>query len=193
MIKEIILMRHGQPNLTHVDKVSSLEMKRWIEDYELSEIVDQPAPKTSAELARTASVIVASNAPRALASVRGLGLQPKLVDELFREAELPYGLWKRPRLSPFTWVFILRILWLCGFSGRVESIRNAKVRAEAAAQQLQSLANDGTVLLVGHGFMNRMIAKQLEAAGWARQQSTGSGYWGAMCYQTIQASPDRPI
>lgn len=188
MIKEIILMRHGQPNLAHVGKVSALDMKRWIEEYELSEIVDQPAPQASAKLAEAASVIVASNAPRALTSVQALGLQPKLVDELFCEAELPYGLWKWPRLSPFTWVFILRILWLCGFSRRVESIRNAKVRAEAAAQHLQSLANAGTVLLVGHGFMNRMIAKQLEAAGWARQQSTGSRYWGAMRYQRISGS-----
>ncbi|RRV10573.1 histidine phosphatase family protein [Pseudomonas sp. v388] len=185
MIKEIILMRHGQPNLTHVDKVSTLEMERWIEEYELSEIVDQPAPAASAELAKSANVIVASNAPRALTSVRALGLEAKLVDELFREAELPHGSWKRPRLSPFTWVFILRILWLCGFSGSVESIRSAKARAETAAQQLQSLADEATVLLVGHGFMNRMIAKQLEAAGSTRQQSTGSGYWGAMRYQLV--------
>jgi len=188
VIKEIILMRHGQPSLTQVDKVSAFEMKRWIEEYEQSEIVEQSAPQASAELAKSASFIVSSNAPRALTSLRALGLQPNLVDELFREAELPYGSWKRPSLSPFTWVFILRILWLCGFSGRVESNRNAKVRAEAAAQQLQSLANQGVVLLVGHGFMNRMIAKQLKAAGWTRQHSTGSRYWGAMRYQRISGS-----
>lgn len=187
--KEIILMRHGQPSLTHVDKVSAFEMKRWIEEYEKSEIVEQSAPEASAEMAKTASVIVSSNAPRALTSLRALRLQPKLVDDLFREAELPYGSWRRPRLSPFTWVLIFRILWLCGFSEKVEPNRNAKVRAGAAAQQLQSLANQGTVLLVGHGFMNRMIAKQLKAAGWTRQHSTGSRYWGAMRYQRISGSP----
>lgn len=91
MIKEIILMRHGQPNLAHADKVSALDMKCWIEKYELSEIVDQPAPEVSAELAKAASVIVASNAPRALTSVRALGVQPTLVDELFCEADFPMG------------------------------------------------------------------------------------------------------
>jgi hypothetical protein len=50
------------------------------------------------------------------------------------------------------------------FSGGVESAR-AKVRANTAAQRLQLIANEGPVLLLGHGFMNRLIAKQLESAG----------------------------
>lgn len=107
--REIILMRHGQPDLVVVDKVSALDMKRWIERYDLSEIINQPAPKASVELAVTAKVIVSSSAPRALTSVRALGLQPTLIDEIFCEAQLPYGRWTLPRLSPFTWAFILRV------------------------------------------------------------------------------------
>jgi hypothetical protein len=48
---------------------------------------------------------------------------------------------------------------------------------------LQSLASDGPVLLLGHGFMNRMIANQLVADGWARQKRDGSQYWSATVYQ----------
>ncbi len=114
-------------------------------------------------------MIVSSNAPRALTSVQALGLKPAFVDALFREAPLPYGHWKLPRLSPFTWAFILRVLWLCGYSRRVESVGIARMRARTAAQRLsQSLASEGPVLLLGHGFMNRMIARQLEADGWTR-------------------------
>ncbi|MCE6983792.1 histidine phosphatase family protein, partial [Pseudomonas frederiksbergensis] len=87
-------------------------------------------------------VIVSSTAPRALTSVRALGLQPILVDAVFCEAQLPHGRWALPRLSPFTWAFILRVLWLCGFSGTVESARKAKLRANQAAQRLQSLADE---------------------------------------------------
>ncbi|UVM49725.1 histidine phosphatase family protein [Pseudomonas sp. B21-015] len=186
MEREIILMRHGQPNLAVIDKISSLDMKHWIEQYDLSEIINQLAPEASVEVAATAKVIVSSTAPRALTSVRALGLQPSLVDEIFCEAQLPYGRWTRPRLSPFTWAFILRILWLCGFSGTVESARKAKIRANTAAQQLQSLASEGPVLLLGHGFMNRMIAKRLEAAGWTRHKSNGSRYWSATAYRMNQ-------
>lgn len=42
--KEIILMRHGQPNLAGLDKVSALGMKRWIEQYDLSEIANPACP-----------------------------------------------------------------------------------------------------------------------------------------------------
>jgi broad specificity phosphatase PhoE len=183
MDREIILIRHGQPNLVLVDKVSALDMKCWIEQYELSEIVNQPVPEASMELAATAKVIVSSSAPRALASVRALGLQPTLVDEIYCEAQLPHAQWKRLRLSPFTWAFIFRFLWLCGFSGGGESAREARVRASTAAQRLRSLAGEGPVLLLGHGFMNRMIAKQLESAGWICQKSSGSHYWSAAVYR----------
>ncbi|KQQ55901.1 phosphoglycerate mutase [Pseudomonas sp. Leaf127] len=183
MTRKIILMRHGQPDLAPLSKVSAQGMKHWIEQYELSEITPQPAPATSLALAVTATVVVSSSAPRALASASALGLYPTLVDKVFCEAQLPHGRGTWLRLSPVTWAFILRILWLCGFCGTVESVRQAKARALEAAQRLQSLDSEGPVLLLGHGFMNRMIARQLEAAGWKRQVNTGSQYWGAVTYQ----------
>lgn len=73
-----------------------------IEQYNQSEITNQPVPDASMQLAATATVIVSSSAPRALTSVQALGLKPALVDALFCEAQLPYGHWKLPRLSPFT-------------------------------------------------------------------------------------------
>ncbi len=184
MNREIILMRHGQPKLAATDKLSALDMQDWIEQYNRSEITQQSVPEASLRLAATARVIVSSNAPRALTSVQALGLKPALVDALFAEAQLPYGRWKRPRLSPFTWAFILRVLWLCGYSPSVESVATAKTRANTAAQRLQALASDGPVLLLGHGVMNRLIARQLEAEGWTRQAlNGGSRYWSATVYR----------
>ncbi|MBV7510761.1 histidine phosphatase family protein [Pseudomonas sp. PDM25] len=176
-------MRHGQPKLVATAKMSALDMKDWIEQYNRSEITNQPVPDASMQLAATAKVIVSSSAPRALTSVQALGLKPALVDALFCEAQLPYGHWKLPRLSSFTWAFILRVLWLCGYSRSVESAGTARMRASTAARRLQSLANEGPVLLLGHGFMNRMIAKQLMADGWVRQKRNGSQYWSATVYQ----------
>lgn len=106
-----------------------------------------------------------------------------MVDALFCEAQLPHGDWRLPRLSPFTWAFIFRVLWLCGYSRNVESAGAARLRASTAAQRLQSLAGEGPVLLLGHGVMNRMIAKQLLADGWTRQQRNGSQYWSAAVYR----------
>ncbi|WP_342032579.1 MULTISPECIES: histidine phosphatase family protein [unclassified Pseudomonas] len=188
MSREIILMRHGQPQLAATGNVSALGMKAWIEDYDQSVITRQPAPDTSRQLAARARVIVSSTAPRALSSVQALGLEPVLVDGMFCEAQLPYARWKRPRLSPFTWAVILRVLWLCGYSPNVESAANARARASRAAQRLQSLASEGPVLLLGHGVINRLIARQLLADGWTRQTRNGSRYWSATVYQHREAS-----
>jgi len=183
MSGEIILMRHGKPDLGPIGKVSARDMAQWIEQYDLVGIVDEPIPEASQALARKAGVIVSSTAPRALASAAALGMSPSLIDAVFCEARLPHGKWTQPRLSPFTWAFIYRMAWLCGFSARVESARDAGLRADRAAQQLQRLAEDKDVLLMGHGFMNRMIAKRLARAGWVRQDSSGSRYWSASRYR----------
>lgn len=54
-----------------------------------------------------------------------------------------------------------------------------------------NLTMSGKVSLVdmqlpGHGFMNRMIGKQLEASGWTRQMRNGNRYWSAVVYQMHQ-------
>lgn len=40
-----------------------------------------------------------------------------------------------PRLSPFTCAFILRVLWLCGYSRKIESARTARVPTIKNAQK----------------------------------------------------------
>ena len=91
MNREIILMRHGQPALATLNKVSALEMKAWID--------------------------------------------------------------------------------------------TAHERAKVAAARLQSLATKGPVLLLGHGLMNRMIAKHLLKEGWVREKANGNRYWSAAVYR----------
>ncbi|QXI48815.1 MULTISPECIES: histidine phosphatase family protein [Pseudomonas] len=180
MDREIILMRHGQPALVAGKKVSARDMQGWIDGYDRAGITDQPVPAASLQLATRARVIVSSTAPRALSSLQALGLAPSHVDALFCEAQLPFGQWRLPRLSPFTWAFILRLLWLCGYSRDVETVSAARLRASIAAQRLLSLASEGPVMLLGHGLMNRMIARQLMAQGWTRRSHNGSHYWSAV-------------
>lgn len=41
---------------------------------------------------------------------------------------------------------------------------------------------DAPVLLMGHGIINRFIAKELLATGWKEQTRPRTGYWGAGVY-----------
>ncbi len=42
MSRKIILMRHGQPKLDATDKMSALDMKDWIEQYDHPKLPTNP-------------------------------------------------------------------------------------------------------------------------------------------------------
>lgn len=180
---KIILMRHGEPVLAQTGRITPSEMESWIELYNLSEVKADSAPIASLQWGDSTTCIVTSTAPRALSSVQALGYTASVVDAVFCEAQLPFALWRFPRLSPFAWAAFFRLFWFFGYSQGSESIQVAKTRAKTAARKLISLSENGSVLLVGHGIMNRLIAKELIALGWAGPAKQQSKYWGTSVYR----------
>lgn len=178
---KIILMRHGKPVLAQTVWIAPVEMKRWIKDYNLAEVATDSVPVARLEIAHSAAYIVTSTAPRALSSVQALGHAPSVVDALFCEAQLPYALWHFPRLPPLAWAAFFRVLWFLGYAQGCDSIQATRIRAKAATLKLVTLAEQGTVLLMGHGIMNRLIAQELVALGWAG--TTKSKYWSTSIYE----------
>lgn len=178
----IILMRHGKSVLRQSGWITPAEMASWIEHYNLSEVETDDTPIASLQLANSAVCIVASTAQRALSSVQALNHTVSITDSVFCEAQLPFALWRFPRLPPSMWVVFFRLLWLFGYSRGADSIRVTKIRAKSAAHKLIALAENGTVLLVGHGIMNHLIAKELNALGWAGPKKQESHFWGASVY-----------
>lgn len=175
-------MRHGKPVLTHTGLVAPVEMRAWIEHYNHSVVVANEVPQSSIHLAGSATTIVSSTAPRALSSLNALGLAPVVTDSIFSEAELPYASLRFPRLLPTFWAAYFRILWFYGYSRNSESFHAAKNRAKAAAYKLVALAEQGSVLLMGHGIMNRLIANELGALGWVGPSKQNSQYWAGNVY-----------
>ncbi|WP_348959344.1 histidine phosphatase family protein [Enterobacter cloacae complex sp. Mu1197] len=184
---EIILMRHGEPEYRGAGKVSYREMAGWIDSYNRSSTGRDRPSEMAQILAYRALTFLSSPLPRALSSLKTLGCEPGLIDEVFREAELPVFRIPGLRLSPFYWAALFRVLWLCGLSGESECVSVAKERAVKAAEILVNVAkdSDGPVLLMGHGMINRFIAKELIASGWKEQTSPVTGYWGAGVYSLV--------
>ena len=74
----------------------------------------------------------------------------------------------------------LTIFWFLGISKNVESRKEITNRVNLACQKLEELAKNHTnIHLVGHGIMNRLIAKKLLKNGWDGEEApNGKKYYG---------------
>ncbi len=186
---QIILMRHGQPEMD-LDtlkrrRMSANDVGKIVEAYETAALSANTAPPQDARnIADRCPVVISSDLPRAVQSSEKLETTAKAkIDPLFTESALPYLNWNTPKLSFFTWCIIFRILWLCGFSKNGESIAQANARAATCGAELTQHAHEeGAVLLLGHGIMNRLIARDLKKRGWKRTSKSSEKYWAFAIY-----------
>ncbi len=102
-------------------------------------------------------------------------MNPPYFDNIFIKIPLKY------------WVILLRSLWFLGFSKNTESISVAKARAKQASEKLIELADEHhSVLLVGHGFLNYFVAKELQKQNWKGPRSPGKKYWAYSTYEYVE-------
>ncbi|WP_145997836.1 hypothetical protein [Vibrio sp. vnigr-6D03] len=187
---KIVLMRHGQPELDlhslKSQRFSSHDLGSLVLEYESSDLNFSTLPSEQAiKAAQGCNIAVSSQLPRAISSVRMLGVEEvHHVQKCFRESDLPYLNWQTPKLNFLCWAVIFRLCWLFGFAKNGEPIHEAKERARLGANYLSALANQHeSVFLLGHGIMNRLIAKQLKSQGWKQTESTGESYWSYSVFE----------
>lgn len=176
----VILMRHGKPSLPPQQSVTSVDFKNWIEAYNSAEICENLKPELkSIEIAKSCNVVLCSNLKRSVNSAIVLGVNEiASTEHNLREMEMPWGKIANFKIQPKCWAVIFRILWFFGYSKNSESFKEAKLRASHAASLLEHSAREsGSVLFVGHGMLNRYIAKYLVENGWQVREKVGSNYW----------------
>lgn len=181
---KIVLMRHGKPDFDFSRRISAVDFARIAHEYDTARLADTP-PAAAISIARQCRAIVCSDLIRSPLSAQALGLEEiALTSPLFRESPLPYPDSGTVRLSLTAWAVLLRISWLLGYSRNAESFRAARQRAQEATHHLAGLAAEhGSVLLVGHGVMNRLLAKALRKQGWQETQAPGSKHWSFGVYE----------
>ena len=179
---QITLLRHGTPDLSGWGKIHSSRMPEWIDAYNSSGVKnesEQFCQEIVAEL--TYQFIVCSNLPRSIHSAKIICYQsPHLVDAIFSEAELPSIRIPLFKLTPHVWSMIFRVFWFVGKSPKAESLKAFKSRVSLATERLIQLAKiHDSVLLIGHGIINRFLAKELISQGWLGEEApNGNKYWG---------------
>lgn len=183
---EITLIRHGKPTFELNGKANARDVGEIISRYDLSGIEDEP-PEHAKQRAAACHVAVCSDFTRSLESAKALGFADILLsDPMFREIAIPHFKTGSLTMSVGAWGLLLRCLSTMGFSRNGESLAMAKQRARVAASILIDLAHEHQrVLLVGHGFVNHFIARELLARNWVGPTKPGGGYWeyGVYRYQ----------
>lgn len=175
---QITLLRHGKPAFELKGNVRALELGLIARSYDLSGIADLPLDETVLAV-QSSQFVVCSHLPRSIESAKALGFSDiHLQDLLFSETSIPHFSRGLLSLPAGVWLVLLRVLWLFGFSKNGESFKQSKNRARLAADKLIELAETHhDVLLVGHGFINHFIAKELKQRGWQVSLKPGRNYW----------------
>lgn len=187
---KIILMRHGRPELDlngfKSQKMSPIRVGDIVAEYKNTALaIDSMPPVKALEVSKNCVRAICSDLPRAVDSINRLEISGGIsIDPEFRESSMPYLKWEKPHLSFFSWCVIFRLLWLLGFAKNGEPIHIVKKRAKGCAIKLfEGQNSDDTVLLLGHGILNRFIGSELKKRGWTKINNSKDQYWSYVTFE----------
>ncbi|PRY11960.1 broad specificity phosphatase PhoE [Pontibacter ummariensis] len=179
-LRQIALIRHGEPDLEKTGKFSWDEARQFLNDYDSVGIVSPDVPFLKLDNPEEVSIFCSSiNRARATAQYLFGNKASMTVSPEFREFETTlgrYGL--KVRMPIKFWTAAARVKWILGIDRQgIESFADAKDRARKAAQTLADATEENPkAVLVAHGFLNRYIKDNLEEMGWRVVRDGGHGY-----------------
>lgn len=179
---KIILLRHGRVDHPPLGFLNAREFARWVDAYNEAGLHPDSLPtETAVQAARGVGQVVCSSLPRSRESAKALGVSPVLAHGVFNEAGLPVAsrhFLRFIHLPVQVWAVLFRLMWLAGYSKNSESLAEAKHRGLSAVKQLEQVAQlHDSVLFVGHGVYNQILARALIKRGWRGPKSPGRRHW----------------
>jgi hypothetical protein len=173
----ITLIRHGKPLCDRPAMLSADAYQRWLNVYDAAEVYETPPTKLSAILnTERTQTLLCSGMRRSISSAYLLLPEGRWQSlSIFNEAPVAVPSLLLILPTPI-WTALGRILWLLGRRSN-ESPRTCRSRAHSAADLMLDVAKTSDVVLVGHGWMNRMIINELRQRGLKVYATSGAGYW----------------
>jgi len=186
---QIYLIRHAKPDLEKKFLCSSVQAQNYIINYNKVPIKDFDSALVRINLHKSHQ-IYCSSLPRSQETALKLFGDSYCIisDSVFREFELKIiNVTSLVNLPLDLWKGLSRVSWFMGFNHEgIESYKKAKKRAALAVKNLENLANqEETAILVGHGMINAVIAKELKKRGWRFVQKKGHVNLGATLMQKL--------
>jgi broad specificity phosphatase PhoE len=182
--KRIVLARHGPVSASLRTRIAGRQFAEFVNELQASGIVSTATPSSeSSSLAQASAILVTSDLLRSVQSAQLLAPnKPAISDSVFREAEVPATFRSSVVLRRSTWIVMARVLWLCRSWPGVESRFSARERAGDAARRLELANQRGSVFLIGHGYFNLLIARELRVRGWDGPRHPATRNWGTSTY-----------
>jgi len=170
----LALVRHGRSSHRHRGWIDSTGFRAWREAYEAAGLRDaERVPPDLAQLAAGATLVVASDAPRAAESARLLAAHREVtLSPLLRELDLEGPDLRGLRLPLAGWALAVgaRTLLLTVRSLYPPPSELARV-AEAAGWLSSLTVHHPFVVAVTHASFRRQLAIELVRAGWQPHSS----------------------
>ncbi|NIK87326.1 broad specificity phosphatase PhoE [Rhizomicrobium palustre] len=182
----IVLVRHGKPAISTDHRTGHRGFARYIDAYEAAGLDPQSAPPEELQdLAKGIGAVYTSHRPRSQESAKAIAPHAELLsDTLFEEAPLASPPLPLIKLGVPAWAVMSRILWHAGYHPEIENYRRSKSRAKKAADLLTAKAKeDGTAVLVAHGYFNAIIGRELARRGFTKKGSHRVRFWNAVVYE----------
>jgi len=171
-------MRHGRVDQSGKAWIAAHELRSYIEDYNSAPIIP---PTTGCPPLCDAPFVLCSSLRRSTDSAGLRFGRHERSDAIFNEAGLPDV--PLPPLPAAVLMLLARISWFLGRSKGCEPYAAFKTRVQDAALALIDLSKDHKcVVLVGHGMLNRSIAKYLLSAGYTGPKRPASKHWACTAY-----------
>ena len=189
-LRQIALIRHGEPDLLKTGKFTYDEAKSFIKNYDSVGIITPDKPFFKLEDSEEVALFT-STIPRAQATAKYLfGEERDIVYSAdFREFERSIGTRNTSIKLPLKyWTTTARLKWMLGVDREgIESFAEARERARKAAQLLEEASEENPkVILVAHGFLNRYIKKNLEKQGWEVVRDGGDNYFATTILAKVE-------
>jgi broad specificity phosphatase PhoE len=179
MTRRLLLVRHGHSAHTHDGSWIDLpRAKRFEQLYDAASIRDDSHPPAELlALSRAAAVLMASDLPRAVASIRRLAPDREpVISPLLRELYFEIPSWG-PRLPLLAWDALFHAWWTVRMPLATGHPELQRARAAAAGVDANAA---GLTIAVTHGGFRRLLARQLTARGWTISGPTSSfANWSA--------------
>lgn len=171
----ITLVRHGPVCFDSRAWAQSSALRRLIGEYDTAPLRTGPVPAIAVD---PDALIVCSDLRRSTASALAVFGRFDVSDSIFREADLP----DLPRLGvsmpPAVLFAVARVLWIMGRTQGGELRTEFTHRcAEATGVLIRHHAEGKDVVLMGHGILNRGIAKHLRQRGFEGPRPPGASHW----------------